>query len=390
MVKVINISSLSFNWDNYNGKLKIFQKSQIINIMDDYYNSDLSVSKIISKYSINMNIRNLSEEFPLIFLNEQCPYDGSHLLKRLPSRSGNLTITPQCDVCGHRLEVNCSCDGCENQRKILEKRKREIIISTYTSSVDRIEYENLSATSRIFLSVLLHAGLNDEATKISGEKIIENKLSLTHELDCAILEHLLSENVILVDPMSPMESFNVNNFPNEYYIFKVNYLINLEFNEKGLDFLEYPDRKEIIKYKEECLDIWKQIALHECIEYLINQMKIVNFDFNPKEKTKLVISHLLEEYSIGQVRNLIYGSVNNAATWYQRSGISKKHAANSAITTLNNRGSKAKVENWNLKPYQRNYGSKASQLSIVFFNDILQKGDRGYEEVPSIKMIEEL
>lgn len=73
----MKLETLSFDWDNYVGKLKSFDRSQIISIMDDYYNSNLSVAKIISKYSISRGIRNLSKEFPLIYIEEKCPYDKS-------------------------------------------------------------------------------------------------------------------------------------------------------------------------------------------------------------------------------------------------------------------------------------------------------------------------
>ncbi|WP_294831529.1 hypothetical protein [uncultured Lactobacillus sp.] len=383
----MKLETLSFDWDNYVGKLKSFDRSQIISIMDDYYNSNLSVAKIISKYSISRGIRNLSKEFPLIYIEEKCPYDKSNLVLEMPSRNGNSTRIPKCTICGHELKRNCNCKGCQEKNRKIREQKRKIIISAYALNTSKVKYEDLSVSSKIYLSALLHAGLNDEASKISGEKIIEEKLSPTYEFDRIILEHLLSENIILVDPMSPIEAFSVNDSSIAYYIFKVNYLINVEDDSEGIDNLEYPDRINIIQYKEECLAMWKQIALYECLEYLVEQMREARFEFNPQKKTKLVINHLIEEYSIGQIWNLIYGSVNHAAAWYQKSNVSKKHAANSVITILNNRGDRAKAENWKLNPYHRSYDNKLSQLSMVFFDSILQIGSEGYEKKPSINII---
>lgn len=384
----MELKELSFNWDGYNGKLKLFQKHQIIKIMDDYYNSDLTVAKIIDKYAISGSIQNLSKEFPKVFLDEKCPYDNSNLVKQMPSRSGISERVPQCTVCGHKLKSNCNCDGCQKKRKRMQEQRRNVIVSTYSTDVGKVKSDNLSVTSKVFLSAILRAGLNDEATKISGEKIMENKLSPTQDFDQIILKHLLSENVILVDPMSPLDAFPSNNFPNEYYIFKVNYLLNVDIDPAELGTLEYLNRLDIIKNKDECLGIWKQIALYECLEYLVSQMNEAKFTFNPQEKTRITINHLIEQYSIGQIWNLIYGSVNNAAAWYQKSNVTKKHAANSVITTLNNRGDRAQAEHWNLKPYHRSYDNKLSQISMVFFYGILQIGTKGYEEVPSIELIQ--
>lgn len=385
----MNIKSLSFDWKDYDGKLRSFDRSQIMNIMDDYYNSDLSVTKIKSKHSINSNVINLAKEFPLVYLEEKCPYDKSNLVEQLPSRSGHSTKVPECPTCGHKLEGHCNCDGCEEKRRKIGEQKRKIIISAYTTTdIDKVKYENLSASSKIFLSALLHAGLNEEADKISGPNIVENKLSPTKEFDQIILDHLLSRDIILIDPMSPIDAFPIDAFPDKYYVFKVNYLVNIETGSKGLGYLEYPDRTDIIQqHKEECLGMWRQIALYECLEYLVEQMNEAKFDFNPKDKTRLVINHLIEDYSIGQIWNLIYGSVNNAAAWYQKSNVTKKHAANSVVTTLNNRGDRAKAENWKLNPYHRSYNNKLSQLSMVFFDSILQIGNDGFEKTPSVDLI---
>lgn len=385
----MELDDLSFDWDDYTGRLQSLDRAQIISIMDDYYNSDLSVAKIRSKYSISKNIRNLSREFPFVLLDEKCPYDYTHLIKQMPSRSGYSAGIPKCPICGHELRENCQCDGCQEKRKVIRKQKRDKIVSAYSTNIDKVNYEELTASSKIFLAAFLDAGLNDEATKVSGKRILENKLSPTDEFTQLILDRLLADHIILVDPESPVEAFPEDNFPNAYYTYKVNYLINVELKSNGLGSLEYPDRKDIVKHKEECLGVWKQIALYECLEYLIGQMQEARFEFNPKEKTKLVINHLIEEYSIGQIWNLIYGSVNNAAAWYQKSNVSKRHAANSAITTLNNRGDRAKAEGWNLRSYHRNYDNKLSQISMVFFDSILQIGREGYEKTPSIDLINE-
>lgn len=214
----MNVEEMDFDWDHYDGKLKSFGKSKIISIMDDYYNSELSVAEIMDKYSISKDARNLSREFPLAFIEEKCPYDNSFLVKQLPSRSGYSVKIAKCPVCGHKLESNCNCDGCQEKRRKVRELKRKIIISAYDTNEPKVEYKGLSVTSKIFLSALLRAGLNDEATKISGKRIIENKLSPTNEFDSIILKHLLSENVILVDPMSPMDAFCADDFPSKYYM----------------------------------------------------------------------------------------------------------------------------------------------------------------------------
>lgn len=349
----MRLNDKTFDWDNYQGKFSSRSKESVLKIMDDYYNNtELPVSKIYEKYAIDKNIRSLPKEFPKEIVDEVCPYDSSHLEEWLPSRTGHAAYRiPECPKCGHKEEYNCSCVGCLNKAEEEKKKQRELIISTYLTDVPKVKYESLSVRDKVFLSALLRSGLNEEMTKIIGNSLVENKMSPTADFDREILNELESKQVILVDPQSPIDAFVKENFPHSYYVHEVNYLLNIDTDVTDISAIEYPNREEIIKNRDECLQIWKEIAEAECYAYLQDQMQRKRFMFNPGPKTKLVIDHLLEEYSVCQIRNLIWGSVKDAAAWYQEGNISKKHAANSVITRLNNKGEHAKAENWNLKPF---------------------------------------
>lgn len=383
----MRLNDKTFDWDNYQGEFSSRSKESVLKIMDDYYNNtELPVSKIYEKYAIDKNIRSLAKEFPKEIVDKVCPYDGSHLEEWLPSRSGNAAYRiPECPKCGHKEENNCSCVGCMKKAEEEKKKQRELIISAYSIEVPKIKYESLSVRDKIFLSALLRSGLNEEMTKIIGKSLLENKMSSTADFDLEILNELDSKQVILVDPQSPLDAFVKENFPHSYYVYEVNYLLNIDTNVTDISAIEYPDREDIIKNRDECLQIWKEIAEAECYAYLQDQMHRKRFMFNPGPKTKLVINHLLEEYSVCQIRNLIWGSVKDAAAWYQEGNISKMHAANSVITRLNNRGEHAKAENWNLKPFHTE--NEFNQVSRVLFDSILQIGRNGFEKTISMDYI---
>lgn len=383
----MRLNNKTFDWDNYQGKFSSRSKESVLKIMDDYYNNtELPLSKIYEKYAIDKNIRSLPKEFPKEIVDEVCPYDSSHLEEWLPSRTGHAAYRiPECPKCGHKEEYNCSCMGCLNKVEEEKKKQRELIISTYLADVPKVKYESLSVRDKIFLSALLRSGLNEEMTKIIGKSLLENKMSPTADFDLEILNELNSKQVILVDLQSPLDAFVKENFPHNYYIHEVNYLLNIDTNVTDISAIEYPDREDIIKNRDECLQIWKEIAEAECYAYLQDQMQRKRFMFNPGPKTKLVIDHLLEEYSVCQIRNLIWGSVKDAAAWYQEGNISKMHAANSVITRLNNRGEHAKAENWNLKPFHTE--NVFNQVSRVLFDSILQIGRNGFEKTISMDYV---
>lgn len=383
----MRLNDKTFDWDNYQGKFSSRSKESVLKIMDDYYNNtELPVSKIYEKYAIDKNIRSLPKEFPKEIVDEVCPYDSSHLEEWLPSRTGHAAYRiPECPKCGHKEENNCSCVGCLNKAEEEKKKQRELIISTYLTDVPKVKYESLSVRDKVFLSALLRSGLNEEMTKIIGKSLVENKMSPTADFDREILNELDSKQVILVDPQSPIDAFVKENFPHNYYIYEVNYLLNIDTDVTDISAIEYPNRENIIKNRDECLQMWKEIAEAECYAYLQDQMQRKRFMFNPGPKTKLVIDHLLEEYSVCQIRNLIWGAVTKAAAWYQEGNVSKRHAANSVITELNNRGERAKAENWDLTPYRMN--NAFTQISRILFDSILQIGKDGFEKTISIDYI---
>lgn len=141
-----------------------------------------------------------------------------------------------------------------------------------------------SVRDKIFLSALLRSGLNEDMTKIIGKSLLENKMSPTADFDLEILNELDSKQVILVDPQSPLDAFVKENFSHNYYIHEVNYLLNIDTNVTDISAIEYPDREDIIKNRDECLQIWKEIAEAECYAYLQDQMQRKRFMFNPGPK----------------------------------------------------------------------------------------------------------
>ena len=107
-----------------------------------------------------------------------------------------------------------------------------------------------------------------------------------------ILSYLIGRGVISVDSNSSIDAFLDSNeekdieFPNVYYITMVKYRINIVGDEDIKNILSKIINPKSFSDadKEDALNIWKEIALEECIEYFEYQMKSVRFDFNIGEK----------------------------------------------------------------------------------------------------------
>lgn len=96
-------------------------------------------------------------------------------------------------------------------------------------------------------------------------------------------------------------------------------------------------------YADEALELWKEIAVAECIEYLQYQLDKVNFEFTPGEKTYKTFEIILNDFSVSQIYGIIWRSVADASKLYLEKGISKKHAANSVIGACERYAERAKI-----------------------------------------------
>lgn len=135
-------------------------------------------------------------------------------------------------------------------------------------------------------------------------------------------------------------------------------------------------------WKDQTLPLWKKIATWECLEYLDFVLTEHTLKFTPGEKTKSLFDSLLSRYSTGQVFNWIWRAGRDAAAFYVRERVSKQHAANTVVGTIQRMAERAEAENWNVKAFQRNYQLPQSIVSQVLYNAVLKIGESGFNTCP--------
>ena len=199
---------------------------------------------------------------------------------------------------------------------------------------------------------------------------------------------MFSNKIIIIDPIhSDLNSFVLEHeeFPRIFYRYKACFELNL---------LMPPDKKKFIQeilkpsiynpeHEVEASHLWRQIAVEECIEYLLYNIKEVNFDFSPGEKTYTVLDELLNSFSVAQIYGIIWKQIAEATRLYQSKQMSQKHAANSIIGGCQRYGERAIMSKWNLTEYNRIKELPQSVISEFFFNVILEIGDLGFKAPPT-------
>ncbi|WP_302569859.1 hypothetical protein [uncultured Clostridium sp.] len=385
-------------------KLRHLTMLQIESLMNKYYNG-VKASDIIKEYNIDTTSSKLYTLFPPIICEDIiCPVCNEPMYKERDSKSSYSwnKKKPFCAICGHTDEIICKCNYCiaerEKVRKLNEERKvrilqekREKIKKVYDLNIVPVNYSELNFREKVFLGALLRTSLSEDMEVILPLNDAERELAPTIGYIKEILSYLIGRGVISVDSNSSIDAFLDSNeekdieFPNVYYITMVKYRINIVGDEDIKNILSKIINPKSFSDadKEDALNIWKEIALEECIEYFEYQMKSVRFDFNIGEKTIAIFKDLLENFSVSQIYGIIYKSVANATKYYQESSVSKKQAANSVIGGCQRYAERAMINNWELAKYSRIKELPQSMISEFFFDRVIGVGSLGFNMPPS-------
>lgn len=92
----------------------------------------------------------------------------------------------------------------------------------------------------------------------------------------------------------------------------------------------------------------------------------------------MTLASVLQNFSVAQVYNFIWRAGRDAAAFYQRGGVTRSHAANTVIGTIQRNADRARAEEWDVKPYRRDRRAPRSMVSEVLFDTALQVGELAF------------
>lgn len=293
------------------------------------------------------------------------------------------------------------CLNCSKERKKLEQEEklerlnqyRKLISERYSGIPNAINPDSITLEDAVYLLSFYRLCASEDfsfAKPITS--VFHTRLSPEQNFDYEILRQLYQENIIKAHPNSPIDAFKGEN-AETFYLDKVFWILPVSVNTETSRDL-YTNLEEIFRtgsfpdhWHDKQLDLWKKIALHECLEYLTNSLAEHNLALNPGEKTVTVIFNLLEDYSVAQIFNMIWRSAKDAAAFLVRKGVSKQHASNTVVGAMQRYGETAKIEKWDVKPYRRPHNCPQSMVSQVLFDAVLKIGERGFNITPSQEVL---
>lgn len=366
--------------DTLHQKLKHLSNEDILNLIFEYFETDIKGKELAKKYNIENPPTKLQSLFPKRILEDKCPNCGNNMILPYGTRKHNSSSEPYCSNCKHMPNNTfCKCSFCkENIQVIIEKCYD---LAQYT----KIKFSDISFGCKVVLGTLLKHYYNFDEEMLEPLGDICTIFSPSEDYTYFAITHLLEKRLLVVSPKSSVSAFaKKENFPQTYYLYEVNFALNIDF-ENTYSIQDLLKLKNSDSDTEKANILWDKISSLEVMEYIEVQLsslgkRIDISDFSDTQK--ISVHNMLDYYSASQICGIAYRALKNVALKMQQESMSKQHIINYFFWSMNSYYSKAIDNDWNLTQFNRD--CKQSLLSNFFFNDVLQIGDLGFNLPPKL------
>lgn len=210
---------------------------------------------------------------------------------------------------------------------------------------------------------------------------LDGILTPTEDFTDEVIKHLYHQRLTGVHPGSDLSAFVwEEGEPKQFYIRKVFWTVGASADEAKT----FVRRAESVLKSAEWPVAWlrelpafiEEVMVHECFQFLSHCLAEYRLPFTPGEKTRIVFLSVLQDFTLGQVFNMIWRNAKDAAAFYQRGGVTAQHAANIVPGGVQRYADQARANGWSLKSFTRNTRLPLSALSHALFDTALNLGSK--------------
>lgn len=374
-------------------------------------------SVLVREYKISVSPNRLINFLPPKLLYETlCVYCGTPMLKRRRSKTAGVYGAPpaECYHCGHKVYEegrswgvkSCDCKACinlvkERELKELEEKRYKILALYDVSHQSALHYDKLGFFQKLVLLTLLRmqTGENFEFIQPLDDLSKSEHFTPTRKMDVDSLSGLYQCNALIVDPLSPINSFSEKDNFESFYTNKVRWIPNVTLNGKeraegeALFNAIYQELRVGVRpgWESELSDLLYKIAQEEVLQYIECQAEELNVTFVAEDKTRRVTRQLLHDFSVSEIYYFAKKSVENAHLYYSKGlAKNKRHAANTIPNKMLSLGERALNEGWNTYKYNRISRVPRSHISRILYDFLIQDEDAGFTKATGLYWKEEL
>lgn len=386
---------------DFKSKLQHLSAEQIEALYSEYIGGE-KIALLLERYAIDVAPSSLIKAFPPVPCAElECPYCEVSLYERRKSRSANSwnDNLAYCPNCAHRhyfpgrnrWQRNCTCLPCvavrerARQAKAIEQRQR---INEHWSLAKRqpVPLRTLSITRQLQLLAMLETRMDAQGDCIqAAEKTIADaRLSPSPSMDSAILLALHDDQILLVDPNSPLDAFSDDPTPKAWQN-KVRWIANVS--------LEEPQRASVgplyrvlhtalsngpqPQWHDELVAAIRLLCNEEVCAYIASRSAEHGLPFEARKKATEVAAQLLDAHPVRHIWSLANTAVRGALSFVARAQVSKLHAANTIPGSMLSLGERAVREQWQFTVTSYDIHAPRSGFSHALFDVLLQQHDHG-------------
>ena len=300
-----------------------------------------------------------------------------------------------CVQCGHKPDsTNCSCTQCKTERRermalereiarAKEAEQREIAAAAVREHVahhnsqchsveDCYKYDQWA-----ILLALLEQSTNEDIWCITPINDSAYPLTPCSQVTIDALQKVLNF-LNFVDPCP--SSAHVDTDRLYWSGMSETYLLQGKTENPKKHLLDCLRKCAVgcIEAQSIALDI-RSLMLNEALAFLKKTREEYRLPHQVGDKTQHVLGNLILYRPLGEVLYLIWKATTDAAASVQKATISRPHASNLIVGTMERLHTRACNENWVLPSYKRFHFEEQNWLSYVYFNLMLRLPGKGLE-----------
>lgn len=333
-----------------NRKLEHLTEEQIEEVITMYKDKSIRLSNIISKYNIDVKPSGLLSILPPIKTDEVCAICGAYLYQKLKPRTGYASDSQKdkfCLECGHWVYAKsiwetkkCTCEGCKAIAKAEEERKKKQIQEIYSKEKAQINFTELTLSDQIKLVYVL---MNNSFHNVSEIAPMEPEGKWIQYIN-----RLTEIKAISVSPESAVNAFCKENFPNEYYVAKVQYNVNVIFDDEILYKINNNSYFIGNSNEEELIILLKKYIYDDLIRQFEDMLNSRRLQLHISENANDKFIELIDKISYTQILTLC----NRVAVFFSdkvlTGNMSKSMAKNAALLNVSKFYDRAIQSDWTI------------------------------------------
>lgn len=333
-----------------NRKLEHLTEEQIEEVITMYKDKSIRLSNIISKYNIDVKPSGLLSILPPIKTDEVCAICGAYLYQKLKPRTGYASDSQKdkfCLECGHWVYAKsiwetkkCTCEGCKAIAKAEEERKKKQIQEIYSKEKAQINFTELTLSDQIKLVYVL---MNNSFHNVSEIAPMEPEGKWIQYIN-----RLTEIKAISVSPESAVNAFCKENFPNEYYVAKVQYNVNVIFDDEILYKINNNSYFIENSNEEELIILLKKYIYDDLIRQFEDMLNSRRLQLHISENANDKFIELIDKISYTQILTLCNRVAVFLSDKVLTGNMSKSMAKNAALLNVSKFYDRAIQSDWTI------------------------------------------